>query len=67
MCMKKIMVDIFSVYPDISFDNKKSEKITEISELSFGAQRERVVLIPCGQFPTLRTFRRAMAENFTCV
>ena len=25
------MVDIFSVYPDILFDNKKSEKITEIS------------------------------------
>ena len=31
MCMKKIMVDIFSVYPDISFDSKKSEEITEIS------------------------------------
>ena len=30
-CMKKIMVYIFSVYPDISFDNKKLEKITEIS------------------------------------
>ena len=29
--MKKIVVDIFSVYPDILFDNKKSEKITEIS------------------------------------
>ena len=29
--MKKIMVYIFSVYPDFSFDNKKSEKITEIS------------------------------------
>ena len=29
--MKKIMVDIFSVYPDISFDSKKSEEITEIS------------------------------------
>ena len=25
------MVIIFSVYPDISFDNKKLEKITEIS------------------------------------
>ncbi len=25
------MVDIFSVYPDISFDSKKSEEITEIS------------------------------------
>ena len=25
------MVYIFSVYPDISFDNKKLEKITEIS------------------------------------
>ena len=24
--MKKIMVDLFSGYPDISFDNKKSEK-----------------------------------------
>ena len=31
MCMKKIKVDIFSVYLDILFDNKKSEKITEIS------------------------------------
>ena len=29
--MKKIMVIKFSVYPDISFDNKKLEKITEIS------------------------------------
>ena len=29
--MKKIVVDIFSIYPDILFDNKKSEKITEIS------------------------------------
>ena len=29
--MKKIMVDIFSVYPDISFDNEKSEKNTDIS------------------------------------
>ena len=29
--MKKIMGDIFSVYPDISFGNKKSENITEIS------------------------------------
>ena len=29
--MKKIGVDIFSVYPDISFGNKKSENITEIS------------------------------------
>ena len=29
--MKKIMVIVFSVYPDISFDNKKLEKITEIS------------------------------------
>ena len=27
----KIGVDIFSVYPDISFGNKKSEKITDIS------------------------------------
>ena len=26
ICMKKIMVDLFSGYPDISFDNKKSEK-----------------------------------------
>ena len=31
VCMKKNMVDIFSVYPDILFDNKKSEKIAEIS------------------------------------
>ena len=28
---KKIMVDLFSVYPDISFHSKKSEKITDIS------------------------------------
>ena len=28
---KKIMVDLCSIYPDISFDNKKSEKITDIS------------------------------------
>ena len=27
----KIVVDIFSVYPDISFGNKKREKITDIS------------------------------------
>ena len=25
-CMKKIVVDIFSVHPEISFYNKKSEK-----------------------------------------
>ena len=31
VCMKKIGVDIFAVYPDISFGNIKSEKITEIS------------------------------------
>ena len=31
ICAKKIGVDIFSVYPDISFGNKKSENITEIS------------------------------------
>ena len=29
--IKKIVVDIFSVYRGISFDNKKSENITEIS------------------------------------
>ena len=29
--MKKIVVDICSVYQDISFGNKKSEKITDIS------------------------------------
>ena len=28
VCTEKIMVDLFSVYPDISFDNNKSEKIT---------------------------------------
>ena len=28
MCTEKIMVDLFSVYPEISFDNNKSEKIT---------------------------------------
>ena len=31
ICMEKIVVDILSVYPDISFGNKKSENITEIS------------------------------------
>ena len=31
ICTKKIGVDIFSVYLDISFGNKKSENITEIS------------------------------------
>ena len=31
MCTEKIMIDLFSVYPEISFDNNKSEKITEIS------------------------------------
>ena len=25
-CMKKIVVDLFSVHPEISFHNKKSEK-----------------------------------------
>ena len=29
--MEKIVVDILSVYPDISFGNKKLEKITQIS------------------------------------
>ena len=29
-CMEKQEVDILSVYPDISFGNKKSENITEI-------------------------------------
>ena len=29
--MEKIVVDILSVYPDISFGYKKSENITEIS------------------------------------
>ena len=27
-CTEKIMVYLFSVYPDISFDNNKTEKIT---------------------------------------
>ena len=27
-CTGKIMIDLFSVYLDISFDNNKSEKIT---------------------------------------
>ena len=31
VCTIKIEVEIFSVYPDISFDNKKSEKKTDIS------------------------------------
>ena len=31
ICMEKEEVDILSVYPDISFGNKKSENITEIS------------------------------------
>ena len=31
VCSKKIEVDLFSVYPDISFHSNKSEKITEIS------------------------------------
>ena len=31
MCSEKIMVDLLLVYPEISFDNNKSEKITEIS------------------------------------
>ena len=26
VCTEKIMVDLFSVYPDISFDNNKTEK-----------------------------------------
>ena len=30
-CINKIRVEIFSVYLDISFDNNKSEKITDIS------------------------------------
>ena len=30
-CMKKVRVEIFSVYLDISFGNIKTEKITEIS------------------------------------
>ena len=30
-CTIKIVVELFSVYPDISFDNKKSEEITGIS------------------------------------
>ena len=30
-CTKKIMLNIFSVWPDISFDNIKMEKITDIS------------------------------------
>ena len=30
-CTKKIGVYLVSVYPEISFDNKKSEKITDIS------------------------------------
>ena len=29
--MKKVKVEIFSVYPDISFDNKNQKKITGIS------------------------------------
>ena len=28
LCTEKIMVDLFSVYPEISFDNNKPEKIT---------------------------------------
>ena len=28
MCTEKIMIDLFSVYPDISFDNNNSDKIT---------------------------------------
>ena len=31
VCTPKIEVELFSVYSDISFDNKKSEKITDIS------------------------------------
>ena len=31
VCTEKIIIDLFSVYPEISFDNDKSEKITEIS------------------------------------
>ena len=28
VCTEKTMVDLFSAYPEISFDNNKSEKIT---------------------------------------
>ena len=28
LCTEKIMVDLFSDYPEISFDNNKPEKIT---------------------------------------
>ena len=38
---KEIMVDLFSVYPDISFDNKKSEKITGIS---FHNRNNRIII-----------------------
>ena len=31
ICTEKIMIDIFSVYPEISFDNNKSEQITATS------------------------------------
>ena len=31
LCMNKIGLDIFSVYPEISFGNIESQKITEIS------------------------------------
>ena len=31
LCTEKIMIDLVLVYPEISFDNNKSEKITEIS------------------------------------
>ena len=34
ICTIKIVVNTFSVYPDISFDSKKSEKITDISFLN---------------------------------
>ena len=30
-CSKKIGIDLCSVHPEISFDNKKSEQITDIS------------------------------------
>ena len=31
MCTEKIVVELFSVYPEISLDNSKSEKLTLIS------------------------------------
>ena len=40
-CSKKIMVDLCSIYPDISFDNKKSEKITDIS---FHNRNNRIII-----------------------